>query len=111
MAHKSSWTDEQVKEAEQLLKSLPPRKVAEIIGRTARQVSNKFCGYTATKLGASLAKKSKGIIIKCMQCRNDFLSRCKIKNRRCKYCKTQEDGISYGHNSLNLSASVGARGE
>lgn len=104
MAHKTSWTDEQVKEAEQLLKSLPPRKVAEIIGRTSRQVSNKFCGYTATKLGASLAEKSKGIIIKCMQCRNDFLSRCKINNRRCKECKIKSDGSASGH-SLNLGAS------
>lgn len=59
---------------------------------------------------ASLAKKSKNIIIKCMQCRNDFLSRCKINNRRCKECKIKSDGSASGY-SLNLSASVGARGE
>lgn len=103
--HKSSWSAIQIQEAEQLLKSLPPRKVAEIIGRTSKQITNKFYNPKATRPGASLAEKAGRDTIPCMQCLKNFVTWCKIKNRRCRYCKSKEDGIAYGGHSLNLGAS------
>lgn len=106
MAYRSSWSPAQIAEAQALLKLHPPSKVGEMIGRTARQVSNKFASYKESRAGASLAEKSNGEIIKCLQCRKDFLSRDRVKNRRCKECKIKYDGCGDIHR-LGLSPRYG----
>lgn len=106
MAYKSSWTQAQIAEARALLKLHPPRIVGEMIGRTARQITNKFNSYKATRAGASLAEKSKYVKIPCMQCGNDFLSWDRAKNRRCVNCKKRDDSSTDSHR-LGLSPSYG----
>lgn len=103
MSYKSSWSAIQIQEAEQLLKSLPPRKVAEIIGRTAKQITNKFYTTKATRPGASLAEKASCEKIPCLGCRNLFQTWDRSKNRFCVECK-KSAGSSNSHR-LNLSGS------
>lgn len=106
MAHKSSWSPAQIADATALLKLHPPRIVGEMIGRTARQVTNKLYDYKKTRAGASLAEKNNGEIIKCLQCQNEFMSWDRAKNRRCKECKIKDDGCGNSHR-LGLSPSYG----
>ena len=91
MSFKSSWSTAQIQEAEQLLKIHPLRVVAEKLGRTEKSVRNKlYSSAKITRPGASLAEKAGRDTIPCIQCLKDFVTWCKINNRRCKECKNKE---------------------